>query len=36
MAGGVALGTVLHNWYFGTPGPVTAVAPAPATPGSTR
>jgi hypothetical protein len=35
-AGGEKLSTILHNWYFEKPGPLTAVAPAPATAGTTR
>jgi hypothetical protein len=30
-ASGQTLGSVLHNWYFGTGGPVIAVAPPPGT-----
>jgi Pectinacetylesterase len=35
-AAGQTLGTILHNWYFGTGGPVVALAPAPGAPGTTR
>jgi hypothetical protein len=35
-AGELSLGTVLHNWYFETGGPVRAVAPFPGPAGSTR
>jgi hypothetical protein len=35
-AGGTTLGSVLHNWYFGTPGPLVAIPPPPGPPGSTR
>jgi hypothetical protein len=35
-AGGQTLGAILHNWYFGTPGPVVALAAAPGTPETTR
>jgi hypothetical protein len=36
MAGGQPLGTILHNWYFATPGPVVAVAAAPGTAGTVQ